>query len=159
MKTTAVIQSLTNRGKAAALLNLSVIIVMALILSGCHAHSPQRHGHPHHDHHNRADTQVSIAFSYYPSLHVYYNRHRNIYHYHDKYRGWLSVRVLPPHIRIHGKRHHIIHSKHNTPWKSKHRYKRSHSHIDPHHHKKRNRYKDKHDRRDHDKRDHDRSRW
>ena len=148
MKISAVIQNVTNRGKAVSILNLSLIIVIALTLSGCLAHSP------HHDnHHDRADAKVSIEFSYYPDLHVYYDRHRHVYHYHDKYRGWLSVNILPAHIRLRGHRHHVIHSEHRAPWKSKHRYKRSHSHVDPNYREKRKNHKRKHQKK------HDNSRW
>ena len=138
MKTRATIQNVTNQNKIASLLNLSVIVVIVLMLSGCFAHTPHRHGNPHYNYHDNTSLQVSIQYFYYPGLHVYYDSHQHLYHYHDKHRGWLTVNVLPSYIRLHGQRHHIIHSKHNTPWKLNHRYKRPHSHVAPNQHRPHN---------------------
>ena len=133
MKISAVIQNVTNRGKVVSLLNLSLMIVIALMLSGCLAHSPQRHGNPHYVHREAPRAEVIFNYHYYPDAHVYYDTHRRLYHYHDKYRGWISVRILPGYIHLggHGHRHHIVNSKHNKPWKLKHRNKRPHSHVAP----------------------------
>jgi len=125
MQISTVIQNVTNRGKAVSLLNLSLMLVIALMLSGCLAHNPHRHG----THHPR--TEIIFNYHYYPDVHVYYDTHRRLYHYHDKYRGWITVRILPSHIHLGRHRHHIVNSKHNKPWKLKHRNKRPHSHVAP----------------------------
>ena len=138
MNISTVIQNITNRGKAVSLLNLGLMIVIALMLSGCLAHSPQRHGNPHYDHHDTPRAEVIFNYHYYPDVHVYYDTHRRLYHYHDKYRGWITVRILPGYIHLGGHRHHIVNSKHNKPWKLKHRNKRPHSHVAPSRHRPNN---------------------
>ena len=138
MKISAVIQNVTNRGKAVSLINLSLIIVIALMLSGCPAHNPHRDDHPQYDHHEAPRTEVIFNYHYYPDVHVYYDTHRRLYHYHDKYLGWITVRILPGYIHLGAHRHHIVNSKHNKPWKLKHRNKRPHSHVAPGQHRPNN---------------------
>jgi len=123
-----------------------LITAMVILLSGCTTTAR----HHHSDHHSA--TALSFEYHYFPGVHVYYDVHRKLYHYHHKHRGWISVKVLPRHIRIRGKRHHVLRSRHHQPWKNKHLHKHHRSHFDdvkPHHRRedRREHKQDRHERR------------
>lgn len=138
MKNSPITKCLKNKQKKylRSTLNLSAIIVIALTLPGCLAHNP-----PHHHSHAAANVQVLITYDYYPNLHIYYNRHQQLYYYQDKHRSWLTVRVLPSYIRLQGQRRHIIKSKNSRPWQQNHRYKRPQSYIETHSRSRKDKHK------------------
>jgi hypothetical protein len=105
-----------------------MLIVAFLFLSGCTATT----GHRHYDRHYDRGPSVSIEYHYFPDVHVYYDVHRHVYHYHHAHRGWVTVKKLPHYIHIDKHRHHVMRSRHHQPWKEKHEYKHHRSHYDDH---------------------------
>lgn len=100
-----------------------VLIVAAVFLSGCTATS----GH-YYDY--DPGPSASTRYYYFPDAHVYYDIHRDLYHYHHPYRGWLKVRTLPHYIHINRTRYHVLYSRHHRPWKDNHAFKHHRSHSD-----------------------------
>ncbi|MCK5360206.1 MAG: hypothetical protein KAJ95_06235 [Gammaproteobacteria bacterium] len=83
-------------------------------------------------------------YHYFPEVNVYYDRRRNLYHYHHADRGWLSVHSLPNYIPLVHHRYHVVQSNHYSPWKSRHAHKQHHKHQDIH-----RKYRNKHKVRQH----------
>ena len=107
--------------------SLIMLIGAILFLSGCTATTQHRH----HDYQNAPTPSVSIEYQYFPDADVYYDIHRQVYHYHHARRGWVSVTNLPRHINIDKRRHHVVRSSHHQPWKHGHANKHHRRHDDP----------------------------